>query len=106
MIFSPVFFFYSYVDPPVLHVLTHSFPTRRSSDLNAWGSPFFGMPFDWGVDISILPLTKFWNGHSDLVMGAIVVRTQHWEPLWRYIQRTSPSVTSQDRKSTRLNSSH
>src|SRR3546814_3766816 len=29
-------------------------------------------------------------------MGAIVVRTQHWEPLWRYIQRTSPSVTSQD----------
>src|SRR3546814_10268381 len=86
----------------------------------------------WGVDISILPLTKFWNGHSDLVMGAIVVRTQHWEPLWRYIQRTSPSVTSQDaylvlrgvrtaavrlkqheatgmlldRKSTRLNSSH
>src|SRR3546814_15948035 len=27
------FFFYYYCDPRVLHVLTHSFPTRRSSDL-------------------------------------------------------------------------
>lgn len=63
---------------------------------NAWGSPFFGKPFDWGVDISVLPLTKFWNGHSDLVMGAVVVLAQHWDRLWRYVQRTSPAVTSDD----------
>src|SRR3546814_11413452 len=32
-IFYYVFFFYCYVDHRNLHVLTHSFPTRRSSDL-------------------------------------------------------------------------
>src|SRR3546814_11544434 len=30
---SIIFFFYGYVDHRDLHVLTHSFPTRRSSDL-------------------------------------------------------------------------
>src|SRR3546814_12878950 len=30
-------FFYCYGDHRDLHVLTHSFPTRRSSDLSEWG---------------------------------------------------------------------
>ncbi len=63
---------------------------------NAWGSPLFAKPFDWGVDMSILPLTKFWNGHSDVVMGAVVVRAALWERVWRHIQRSGPSVSSDE----------
>lgn len=49
---------------------------------NAWGSPGLARPFDWGVDVSLLPLTKYWSGHSDVLMGAAVVRARHWLPLW------------------------
>src|SRR3546814_16485741 len=90
---SPVTMTFDIIDVPSISAIARQNNILVAAD-NAWGSPFFGKPFDWGVDISILPLTEFWNGHSDLVMGAIVVRTQHWEPLWRYLMRTSPSVTS------------
>src|SRR3546814_19998930 len=36
------FFFYLYGDPRDLHVLTHSFPTRRSSDLSSLAPPCAG----------------------------------------------------------------
>jgi len=37
---------------------------------NTWGSPGVFRPFDHGVDISAVALTKYWGGHSDLLMGA------------------------------------
>src|SRR3546814_1426471 len=91
---SPGTMTFDVIDVPAISAIARQNNILVAAD-NAWGSPFFGKPFDWGVDISILPLTKFWNGHSDLVMGAIVVRTQHWEPLWRYIQRRSEEHTSE-----------
>lgn len=63
---------------------------------NGWGSPIHGKPFDWGADMSLLPLTKFWNGHSDVVMGAVVVRAPLWERLWQHVQRSGPSVSGDD----------
>lgn len=50
---------------------------------NAWASPCFARPFDWGVDVSLLPLTKYWSGHSDVLMGAAVVRAEHWLPIFK-----------------------
>jgi cystathionine beta-lyase len=37
---------------------------------NTWGSPGLLRPFDHGVDISVVALTKYWGGHADLLMGA------------------------------------
>ena len=37
---------------------------------NTWGSPGLFRPFDHGVDISVVALTKYWGGHADLLMGA------------------------------------
>ena len=31
---------------------------------NAWASPVMARPFDWGVDVSLLPLTKYWGGQA------------------------------------------
>jgi cysteine-S-conjugate beta-lyase len=38
---------------------------------NTWGSPGLFRPFDHGVDISVVALTKYWGGHADLLMGAV-----------------------------------
>jgi cystathionine beta-lyase len=37
---------------------------------NTWASPGFLRPFELGVDISAVALTKYWGGHADLVAGA------------------------------------
>jgi cysteine-S-conjugate beta-lyase len=62
---------------------------------NAWASPMFANAFDWGVDVSILPLTKYWSGHSDVLMGAVVVRDHLWLKLWN-IEKTMGVCVSGD----------
>jgi cysteine-S-conjugate beta-lyase len=37
---------------------------------NTWASPGFLRPFELGLDISAVALTKYWGGHADLVAGA------------------------------------
>ncbi len=43
---------------------------------NTFMSPYFQRPFDFGADIVIHSTTKYLNGHSDVVGGAIVVRDE------------------------------
>ena len=63
---------------------------------NAWASPVFARPFDWGVDASVLPLTKYWSGHSDVLMGAAVVRQALWPRLWRAVRQLGICVGGDD----------
>ncbi len=42
---------------------------------NTFMSPYFQRPFDLGADIIVHSTTKYLNGHSDVVGGAIVSRT-------------------------------
>lgn len=63
---------------------------------NAWASPVFARPFDWGVDVSLLPLTKYWGGHADLLMGAAVVREPLWPALWQAIKQLGICVGGDD----------
>jgi cystathionine gamma-synthase len=49
---------------------------------NTFLSPFFQRPFEFGVDIVLHSTTKYLNGHSDVVGGAVVVNSpQHAERL-------------------------
>lgn len=63
---------------------------------NAWGSPGFARPFDWGVDVSVLPLTKYWSGHADVLMGAVVVREPLWPALWAMVRQLGVCVGGDD----------
>lgn len=92
---SPGTHTFDLIDVPAITAVARERGILTAVD-NAWGSPMHGKPFDWGADMSLLPLTKFWNGHSDVVMGAIVVRDAQWERLWRHVQRSGPSVSSDD----------
>jgi len=46
-------------------------------------TPVFTRPFEWGADIVMHSATKYLNGHSDLVAGALVTRAddEHWARL-------------------------
>jgi methionine-gamma-lyase len=50
---------------------------------NTFASPFLQRPFEHGADIIVHSLTKFINGHSDVVGGMIVTRD---ESLYRQIK--------------------
>jgi cysteine-S-conjugate beta-lyase len=48
---------------------------------NTWASPFFFRPLDHGVDVSVVAGTKFLAGHSDVLMGFVVSRAEHFRRL-------------------------
>ncbi len=48
---------------------------------NTWASPLFFKPLEHGVDISIHALTKYPNGHADLVMGSVSANKRCWKEL-------------------------
>src|SRR5690606_26767872 len=41
---------------------------------NTWGSGYIYQPLTLGADISVIAGTKYVGGHSDLMLGAVVVK--------------------------------
>jgi cysteine-S-conjugate beta-lyase len=50
---------------------------------NTWATPLHFRSFEHGVDVEIQALTKFVAGHSDLLLGAVTMRT---EELYRVVR--------------------
>lgn len=44
---------------------------------NSWATPLHFKPFEHGVDISIQAITKYINGHADVILGSITATKQH-----------------------------
>ncbi|KAL5283572.1 CTH.2 family protein [Megaselia abdita] len=56
---------------------------KISSDIiiatdNTFLSPYFQKPLHLGVDIVLYSLTKYMNGHSDVIMGALVTNSKEY----------------------------
>ncbi|MBM4305888.1 MAG: cystathionine beta-lyase [Deltaproteobacteria bacterium] len=92
---SPGSYTFEIQDVPGICAIARRHKVMTAID-NAWGSPVFAKPFDWGVDASVLPLTKYWSGHADVLMGAVVVREENWLPLWRTSRELGMSVGGDD----------
>ncbi|MCO5120764.1 MAG: cystathionine beta-lyase [Burkholderiaceae bacterium] len=92
---SPGSYTFELQDVPALAALARSRGIVSMID-NAWASPVFARPFDWGIDISILPLTKYWSGHADLLMGAVVAREEVWGRLWEAVRQLGMCVGGDD----------
>src|SRR3546814_11598944 len=92
-----VFFFSCYGDHRYLHVLTHSFPTRRSSDRKAAGMH--------AIRVGLGPTPMLYYAVNELnADGGVMVSGSHNPPEYngfKFMIGKGP-----DRKSTRLNSSH
>ena len=59
---------------------------------NSWASGIYFKPLEHGVDVSVMALTKYINGHSDTMMGAITVQEKHFRVMYeafRYMAVTA-----------------
>jgi cysteine-S-conjugate beta-lyase len=58
---------------------------------NSWGSGVYFKPISQGADISIIAATKYINGHSDVVMGAITIADKkHFKVMYEAFRYMAP----------------
>ena len=61
---------------------------------NAWATGYFFNAFAHGVDLVIQPATKYYAGHSDVLIGLVIANKKTWPPLKQVTnqmgQRASP----------------
>lgn len=59
---------------------------------NSWGSGIYYKPLNHGADVSVIAATKYINGHSDVMMGAITIKKKHFRVMYeafRYMAVTA-----------------
>ncbi|KAH0550701.1 cystathionine gamma-lyase [Cotesia glomerata] len=61
---------------------------------NTFLTCYFQKPLELGADCVLYSLTKYMNGHSDIVMGAIIVRSDELEKRLRFLQNALGIVPS------------
>lgn len=67
-------------DLPALSRLCKSRELLLAVD-NSWGSGILYRPLELGADISLMALTKYVAGHSDVMMGSVSTTQAHWKTL-------------------------
>ncbi|ODS32712.1 MAG: cystathionine gamma-lyase [Candidatus Scalindua rubra] len=59
---------------------------------NTFATPFFQKPLNFGVDIVLHSTTKYLNGHSDIIGGAIVTKDKGLYDKLQFIQNAAGAV--------------
>ncbi len=59
---------------------------------NTFASPYLQTPLDMGADIVVHSATKYLGGHSDTVLGAVVVKDQALADQLHFIQNASGGI--------------
>jgi len=60
---------------------------------NTWGTQLYYDAFALGMNVSISSATKYVSGHSDLIMGVVTCKNEHFKPLQRSFKNTCPSAS-------------
>lgn len=63
---------------------------------NSWATPLYFPALAHGVDISMMSLSKYVGGHSDVMMGALTVRDPVWPRLRQATYQLGQSVSPDD----------
>ncbi|XP_055383081.1 cystathionine gamma-lyase [Condylostylus longicornis] len=61
---------------------------------NTFLTSYFQRPLEWGADMVVYSLTKYMNGHSDVVMGAAVTNDDNLHTRLRFLQNATGIVPS------------
>ena len=61
---------------------------------NTFMTPYFQRPLDLGADIVAHSMTKYLNGHSDVVGGALIVKTEELRQKLAFLQNAAGAVIS------------
>ncbi|GJM27619.1 MAG: cystathionine beta-lyase [Cyclobacteriaceae bacterium] len=59
---------------------------------NTFATPYLQLPLDLGADLVMHSVTKYIGGHSDVIMGALVLNDQEWAEDLQFIQNASGAV--------------
>jgi len=59
---------------------------------NTFASPFNQRPLEQGADVTVHSTTKYLNGHSDIIGGALVVRDDELAEEIRFVRKSSGAV--------------
>jgi cystathionine beta-lyase len=59
---------------------------------NTFATPYLQLPLDLGADIVMHSATKYLGGHSDVVMGALIVKDENLAEKLYFIQNASGAV--------------
>ena len=79
------------VDIQAIHKLTEEKEILLVVD-NTFASPYLQQPLTLGADIVMHSATKYLGGHSDVVLGALVVRDEQLADRLAFIQNASGAV--------------
>lgn len=61
---------------------------------NTWLTPYFQRPLELGADVVMYSLTKYMNGHNDVLGGALVVNDDQLYEQFNLVQTSNGSVLS------------
>lgn len=75
---SPGSILYEIIDLPKLCKIAHAHNIPVAID-NTYSSGYFLNPLRLGVDISVIAATKYLGGHSDVMMGIVVINEKEWK---------------------------
>lgn len=87
--------YYSLFDLPAVANLCKPLGILVAVD-NTWGSGCLYRPLELGADISIMALTKYVAGHSDVMMGSVCTTPDAFEPLSRMSDTVGQTVSPDD----------
>ncbi len=59
---------------------------------NTFASPYFQQPIRWGADIVLHSVTKYMNGHSDVVGGVLALNDQTTFEQLKFLQNSAGAV--------------
>ena len=80
------------VDVAALSKLAHVYGLLVAVD-NTFMSPFFFRPFECGADVIVHSTTKWLNGHSDVVGGAIISRSRELGDRFQFLANALGTTT-------------
>jgi cystathionine beta-lyase len=63
---------------------------------NTWATPLFFQAIGKGVDLSIISVSKYISGHSDLMMGSVTAAASRWANLTRTASAFGQYVSPDD----------
>ena len=67
-------------DIPAIANAAHAHGAKVIID-NAWATGYFFNAFEHGVDLVVQPATKYYAGHSDVLIGLVVANAENWPRL-------------------------
>ena len=84
---------------PLLHIIDLGMISKLSKSHgllfvvdNTFASPYLQNPLDFGADIVVHSATKYLNGHSDVILGAVIVNDEKLHNTLRGIQVSAGAV--------------